>query len=180
LASLDDSHWLAMWKRLRSVPDRLNVPIDDHYLSPCQWRYDVANNRVLASRGRCHRLDEHIRWAYDSDYAECYDVGTHSGSDCNCWYVDSLSISLGPMLIKRQAIFGVLSPHIPVKRALLELESTEWPSAALAAFCGQSNANYSCFCELYWYSFMPEADRGRCRRPNSSFGRSTRCRPHRT
>lgn len=175
---MDDSHWLAIWKCFRSISDRLDVTINDHYLSPCQWRHDVANDRVLASLCRCHHLDEHIRRAYDSNYAEYYDVGTHSGSDCNRWYVDSLGISLRPMLIKRQAIFGVLSPHIPVKRALLELESTEWPSAALAAFCGQANANYSCFCKKSWKSLMPKADRGRCRRSNSSFGRSTGCRHH--
>jgi len=48
-------------------------------------------------------------------------------------------------LVAIVTIFGVLSPHIPVKRALLQMESTEWPSTALAALCGQPNANYSCF-----------------------------------
>lgn len=46
-----------------------------------------------------------------------------------------------------QAILGVLSPHIPVKRGLLRVENTEWPSTALAVLAGQTNANYSLFCE---------------------------------
>lgn len=46
-----------------------------------------------------------------------------------------------------QAILGVLSPHIPARRALLQVENTEWPSTALAVLAGQTNANYSLFCE---------------------------------
>jgi hypothetical protein len=32
------------------------------------------------------------------------------------------------------------------------MESTEWPSIALAALCGQANSNYACFCELRRHS----------------------------
>jgi choline transport protein len=149
-------------------------------ISPCQCRHDVADVRVFAPLCRSHHLDEHIWWAYHSHHAECSDVGTHSGSDSNRWYVKFLSISLELMLTKSKAIFGVLSPHIPVKRALLEMESTEWPSTALAAFCGQANANYSCFCESCKGSVIPIADLDRCRRSDPSLGRSTRCRSHRT
>ncbi|KEQ76326.1 amino acid transporter, partial [Aureobasidium namibiae CBS 147.97] len=42
-------------------------------------------------------------------------------------------------------IFGVLSPHIPVERALLKMDSSEWSSPGLAALFGQANANYSVF-----------------------------------
>ncbi|KAI4727549.1 amino acid transporter [Aureobasidium sp. EXF-10728] len=40
---------------------------------------------------------------------------------------------------------GVLSPHIPARRAFLRIENTEWSSAVLAALSGQTNANYACF-----------------------------------
>ncbi|KAI5246764.1 amino acid transporter [Aureobasidium subglaciale] len=43
------------------------------------------------------------------------------------------------------AILGVLSPHIPAKRALLQVENTEWSTTALAMVAGQANANFSCF-----------------------------------
>ncbi|KAH0340770.1 GABA permease, partial [Aureobasidium melanogenum] len=48
-------------------------------------------------------------------------------------------------LIAIVAILGVLSPHIPSKRAFLQIENTEWPSTALAVLAGQTNANYSLF-----------------------------------
>lgn len=48
-----------------------------------------------------------------------------------------------------QAILGVLSPHIPLKRAFLQFENTEWPSTALAVLAGQTNANFSLFCEYH-------------------------------
>ncbi|KAI5198440.1 amino acid transporter [Aureobasidium subglaciale] len=50
-------------------------------------------------------------------------------------------------LIAMVAILGVLSPHIPAKRALLQVENTEWSTTALAMLAGQANANYSCSCE---------------------------------
>jgi hypothetical protein len=59
------------------------------------------------------------------------------------------------------------------------MEDSKWPSAGLAALCGQANANYSCICELCWYFSIAIADSDRRRRPDSSFGRSTRCRDHR-
>ncbi|KAI4721651.1 hypothetical protein E4T48_02180 [Aureobasidium sp. EXF-10727] len=46
-----------------------------------------------------------------------------------------------------EVIMGVLSPHIPARRAFLRIENTEWSSAALAALSGQTNANYACFYE---------------------------------
>ncbi|KAI5273621.1 amino acid transporter [Aureobasidium subglaciale] len=46
---------------------------------------------------------------------------------------------------RASAILGVLSPHIPAKRALLQVENTEWSTTALAMLAGQANANYSCF-----------------------------------
>ncbi|KEQ96609.1 hypothetical protein AUEXF2481DRAFT_4085 [Aureobasidium subglaciale EXF-2481] len=48
-------------------------------------------------------------------------------------------------LIAMVAILGVLSPHIPAKRALLQVENTEWSTTALAMVAGQANANFSCF-----------------------------------
>jgi hypothetical protein len=100
LASVDDSHQLAMWTRRRSVSDGLAVPINDHHLSSCQWRIDVADDRVLAPLSRCCHPDEYLWWAYYSDHAEYHDVSTHSGSDCNGWYVKSLDTALQPMLIR--------------------------------------------------------------------------------
>lgn len=61
-----------------------------------------------------------------------------------------------------QAILGVLSPHIPVKRALFQIENTDWPSAALAVFFGQTNANYSLFCECCGTSDTRRANVDRC------------------
>lgn len=61
-----------------------------------------------------------------------------------------------------QAILGVLSPHIPTKRALLQFENTEWPSTALAVFAGQTNANFSLFCEYDGNLEMPGANVNRC------------------
>lgn len=58
--SLDDSHWLAVRKRIRYLPDRLDVPIDDHNLSPCQWYDDMADDCVLAPMSCACYLDEHL------------------------------------------------------------------------------------------------------------------------
>jgi hypothetical protein len=116
----------------------------------------MADYRVLNSLSRSCHLDEYIQRSCDSDHAECHDVNPHPCSDCHHRYVEFLHTSLTLILIQRQAIFGVLSPHIPAKRALLEMESTEWPSIALAALCGQANSNYACFCELCRHSLIPK------------------------
>jgi hypothetical protein len=114
----------------------------------------MAGDCVLTSLSRSCHLDEHIQRSGDSDHAECYDVEPHPCSSCHHRYVEFLHTSLASILIKRKAIFGVLSPHIPAKRALLQMESTEWPSIALAALCGQANSNYACFCELCRHSWI--------------------------
>ncbi|KAG9549195.1 GABA permease, partial [Aureobasidium melanogenum] len=48
-------------------------------------------------------------------------------------------------LIAIIVILGVLSPHIPLRRAFLQFENTEWPSTALAVLAGQTNSNFSLF-----------------------------------
>lgn len=58
--SLDDNHWLAVWKCFRDLPDRLDVPVDNHNLSPCQWYNDMADDCVLAPMSCSCHLDEHL------------------------------------------------------------------------------------------------------------------------
>ncbi|KAH0020993.1 GABA permease, partial [Aureobasidium melanogenum] len=60
--------------------------------------------------------------------------------------LQNVSMSLHILaLIAIIAILGVLSPHIPLKRAFLQFENTEWSSTALAVLAGQTNANFSLF-----------------------------------